>query len=355
MIRRGAIVSGIILLLVALPGSIPALPLGPFEITPQVTVEERYDSNIFLTRSVEQGDFITKGTLNLKVALPIRLTRARSAWKGRDGRGEKPLVKVLVTGGAGFIGSHLVDALLARGDQAIVVDDLSAGRETNLNPAAPLYRIDIRDMAALDQVFVREQPEIVSHHAAQTDVRRSMGDPACDAQVNIIGFVNLLQLCAKYGVRKVLFASTSAVYPEPEFVPSDETHPVRPLSAYGLSKYAGEKYLEFDGEVYGLRFTIFRYGNVYGPRQDPSGEAGVVAIFSQQMLSGIQPTLYRDGHKTRDYIYVDDVVLANLLAMGKSSTWDGVRRSRTSRYSTRFATPSACAWNHDMLRSGLGS
>ena len=224
-------------------------------------------------------------------------------------------MKVLVTGGAGFIGSHIVDALLARGNRPVVVDNLLAGKETNINPAAPFYRVDIRDATALEQVFIGEQPQIMSHHAAQTDVRRSMADPAFDAQVNILGFVNLLQLCVKYGVRKVVFASTSAVYPEPEAVPADETHPVRPLSAYGLSKYLGEQYLSFYRNVYGLCFTIFRYGNVYGPRQDPHGEAGVVAIFSEQMLSGIRPTLFGDGNKTRDYIYIDDVVSANLLAM----------------------------------------
>lgn len=134
-------------------------------------------------------------------------------------------------------------------------------------------------------------------------------------EVNVVGTVNVLQLCLKYGVRKVVFASTSAVYPEPEFVPADETQPVRPLSAYGLTKHMGEQYLAFYGGVYGLRFTIFRYGNVYGPRQDPKGEAGVVAIFSEQMLTGVRPTLFGDGNKTRDYIYIDDVVAANLLAM----------------------------------------
>jgi UDP-glucose 4-epimerase len=228
-------------------------------------------------------------------------------------KGER--VKILVTGGAGFVGSHLVDALLARGNRPVVVDNLSTGKEANLNPSVRLCGVDIRDAAALEQVFARERPELVSHHAAQTDVRRSMADPAFDAQVNLLGFVNLLQLCVKYGVRKVVFASTSAVYPEPEVVPTDETYPIRPLSAYGLSKYVGEQYLRFYWDVYGLRFTIFRYGNVYGPRQDPHGEAGVVAIFSDQMLTGVRPTIFGDGNKTRDYIYIDDVVSANLLAM----------------------------------------
>lgn len=224
-------------------------------------------------------------------------------------------MKALVTGGSGFIGSHLVDALLARGDRPIVVDDLSTGKRENLSPKVPFYQVDIRDLPALEQVFAKERPEIVSHHAAQTDVRRSMADPTFDAQVNILGSIHLLWLCAKYGVRKFLFASTSAVYPEPESVPVDEDHPVRPVSAYGVSKYAIEKYVALYRDSYKLNFTIFRYGNVFGPRQNPHGEAGVVAIFSEQMLHNIQPTLFGDGKKTRDYIFVNDIVSANLLAM----------------------------------------
>ncbi len=224
-------------------------------------------------------------------------------------------MNVLVTGGVGFIGSHLVDAILGKGHHAAVVDNLSTGKAENLNAATAFYQADICDREALEEVFVRERPTVVNHHAAQTDVRRSMADPCYDARVNILGFVNLLELCVKYKTAKVVFASTSAVYPEPRFIPADETHPVQPLSAYGVSKYVGEKYLEFYRDVHGLRSTIFRYGNVYGPRQDPKGEAGVIAIFSEQMLTGIQPTLFGDGNKTRDYIHVDDVVSANLLAM----------------------------------------
>lgn len=224
-------------------------------------------------------------------------------------------MRVLVTGGAGFIGSHLVDALAKRGDLPIVVDDLSTGKKENLHPAAPFHPADIRDAAALEEVFARERPEAVSHHAAQTDVRRSMLDPSFDAQVNILGSLHLLELCVKYKVRKILFASSSAVYPEPGSGPLSETDPARPLSAYGLTKLVGEKYLEFYRDVYGVRFTIFRYGNVYGPRQDPKGESGVVAIFCGQMLSGVRPTLFGDGRKTRDYVYVDDIVSANLKAL----------------------------------------
>ena len=224
-------------------------------------------------------------------------------------------MKVLVTGGAGFIGSHLVEALLARGDRVAVVDDLSAGKKSNLDAAVPLHVADIRDAAALERVFEKERPQIVSHHAAQTDVRRSMSDPGFDAQVNVLGSVNLFHLCVKHKVQKILFASSSAAYPEPERLPVREDHPIRPVSAYGLTKYIGEQYLRFYRETQGLRFTAFRYGNVYGPRQDPQGEAGVVAIFSTQMLTGLQPTLFGDGKKTRDYLYVTDVVSANLAAL----------------------------------------
>ena len=224
-------------------------------------------------------------------------------------------MRVLVTGGAGFIASHLVDALVARRDAVVIVDDLSTGKERNLNPLATFHRVDIRDAGALAAVFREERPEIVSHHAAQMDVRRSMADPAFDAQVNVVGLVNLLQLCAQYQVRKVVFSSTSAVYSEPTRLPADETVPVRPQSAYGLSKHVGEKYLQLYHDVHRVGFTAFRYGNVYGPRQDEKGEAGAVAIFAGQMLTGVRPTLFGDGRKTRDYIHIADIVSANLLAI----------------------------------------
>ncbi|HJY87827.1 MAG TPA: NAD-dependent epimerase/dehydratase family protein [Candidatus Acidoferrales bacterium] len=224
-------------------------------------------------------------------------------------------MNTLITGGAGFIGSHIVDAVLAEGHHAAVVDNLATGKTANLNPTARFYQVDIASRDALEEVFAQERPVIVSHHAAQTDVRRSMADPSFDARVNVLGFVNLLELCVKYKTQKVIFASTCAVYPEPRSLPAEEIHLVQPLSAYGVSKYVGEKYMEFYRGVYGLRSTIFRYGNVYGPRQDPKGEAGVVAIFCEQLLTGIQPTLFGDGNKTRDYIHVDDVVSANLLAI----------------------------------------
>lgn len=224
-------------------------------------------------------------------------------------------MKVLVTGGAGFIGSHVADALIARGDRVVIVDNLSTGKKENLPSGAAFYSVDIRDAAALADVLSREKPDRVNHHAAQTDVRRSMEEPAYDAQVNVLGTVNLLRLCVQHKIQKVVFASSSAVYPEPEYVPVREDHPIRPVSAYGLTKHIGENYLQLYRDACGLAFTAFRYGNVYGPRQDPSGEAGVVAIFCGQMLAGVQPTLFGDGRKTRDYVYVNDVVAANLLAL----------------------------------------
>lgn len=225
------------------------------------------------------------------------------------------LMKVLVTGGAGFIGSHIVDALIAGGHETSIVDDLSAGRRDNVNPRARIHRVDITDLDALESVFVGERPEIVNHHAAQTSVRRSVNDTSNDANVNIIGSINLLQLCVKYGVRRVLFASTSAVYSEPEYIPMDESHPIRPRSAYGAAKYAVENYVRLFSDLYGLKYLVFRYGNVYGPRQNPGGEAGVVAIFTQQLLDGTRPSIFGDGTKTRDYVFVKDIVDANILAM----------------------------------------
>lgn len=224
-------------------------------------------------------------------------------------------VKILVTGGAGFIGSHLCDALIARGDHVVVVDNLSTGKKENVPAKAVFHTVDIRDTGALGEVFAREKPDGVSHHAAQTDVRRSMADPAYDAQVNVLGTVNLLHLCVQHRVGKVVFASSSAAYPETENLPVREDHPIRPLSAYGLTKYIGEQYLQLYRDAYDLPFTAFRYGNIYGPRQDPKGEAGVVAIFCSQMLTGVQSTLFGNGQKTRDYLYVEDVVAANLLAL----------------------------------------
>jgi UDP-glucose 4-epimerase len=224
-------------------------------------------------------------------------------------------MKILVTGGAGFIGSHVVDALVKGGHDVAVVDDLSMGKREQVHPSARLYRVDIRERQALEEVFRAERPELVNHHAAQGNLRRSMVEPSFDASVNVLGSLNLIELSLAYKVRKFIdISSGGAVYGEPQRLPVDELHPIQPMSAYGVSKYSVEQYLRlFDGS--GLDYTILRYANVYGPRQNPAGEAGVVAVFSRQMLAGERPTIFGDGTKTRDYVYVDDIVAANLLVM----------------------------------------
>ncbi|MDP6086147.1 MAG: NAD-dependent epimerase/dehydratase family protein, partial [Nitrospinota bacterium] len=196
-------------------------------------------------------------------------------------------MKILVTGGAGFIGSHVVDAYVAEGHEVTVVDALFRESEENLNPGAVFHRANLCDAAALRAVFERERPEWVNHHAAHVDVRRAVEDPAHDARQNILGTVNLLEHCREFGVGKVIFISSGgAAYGEPESLPVREDHPVRPLSPYGLSKYVGEKYVELYARLHGLDYTILRYPNVYGPRQDPAGEAGVVAIFTERIRAG---------------------------------------------------------------------
>ncbi len=224
-------------------------------------------------------------------------------------------IKILVTGGAGFIGSHVVDAYLAQGHEVIVLDDLSTGKKENLNPSAKFYEMDIQDENLID-VFEREQPEVVNHHAAQIDVRKSVIDPKFDARANILGTINVLEACVKCKVKKIIFASSGgAVYGEPQYLPVDEVHPKRPISPYGVSKLSGEFYIQAYHDVHGLKFTILRYGNVYGPRQDPLGEAGVIAIFCSQMLKGTPPKIFGTGESLRDYVYVKDVVEANIIAL----------------------------------------
>ncbi|HXF82016.1 MAG TPA: NAD-dependent epimerase/dehydratase family protein [bacterium] len=221
-------------------------------------------------------------------------------------------MKILVTGGAGFIGSHVVDAYLAAGHAVVVVDSLTSGRREVLNPRALFVELDIRD-PALREVFERERPEVVNHHAAQAAVPASVADPVHDADVNIMGTLHLLELCREFGVRRFVFASTGgAIYGEPERLPADETHPTRPLSPYGISKMTGEHYVRCYGTA--MTWAILRYANVYGPRQDPHGEAGVVAIFAHAMLAGHRPTIFGDGTQSRDFVYVQDVARANVLA-----------------------------------------
>ncbi|MEN6299616.1 MAG: NAD-dependent epimerase/dehydratase family protein [Anaerolineaceae bacterium] len=230
-------------------------------------------------------------------------------------------MKILVTGGAGFIGSHVTDLYIEHGHDVVVVDDLSTGRLSNLNPKAIFYQMDIRSSQIVD-VFEREKPEVVNHHAAQMDVRRSVNDPIFDADVNILGSINLLEQARQHQVRRFIYISSGgAVYGEPEYLPCDEAHPVNPICPYGASKHTVEHYLYMYQVNYGLPYTVIRYPNVYGPRQDPHGEAGVVAIFTGQMLNNLPVTINGDGEQQRDYVYVSDCAQANLLAlsMGESS------------------------------------
>ncbi|MEW6202898.1 MAG: NAD-dependent epimerase/dehydratase family protein [bacterium] len=226
-------------------------------------------------------------------------------------------MKILVTGGAGFIGSHIVDLLVERGHDVAVVDNLSTGRERNLNSAAKFYCVDIRD-DQLDEVFHKERPEIVIHAAAQMSVAQSVRDPVEDAHINIVGSLRLMEQCRRAGVRKVIFSSSGGtVYGEvPEGAASEDTS-FQPLSPYGVSKMCFEYYLDFYFREHGIGYTILRYGNVYGPRQDPHGEAGVVAIFARALLRGETPTINGDGCYYRDYVYVSDVAEANLLALDR--------------------------------------
>lgn len=228
-------------------------------------------------------------------------------------------MKILVTGGAGFIASHLVDRLVANGHCVVVVDNLSAGRRENINSKAIFYQTDICDVTDMEEVFKKERPEIVDHHAAHVNVRKSVEAPVYDASINILGSLNLCELSKKYQVKKFIYISTGgAVYGEPKDLPVRETCPVEPLSQYGVSKHTVEHYLSIFYKLYGLNFTVLRYPNVYGPRQSPHGEAGVVAIFSELILQNIRPTIFGDGSKTRDYVYVDDIVAANLIVLGNA-------------------------------------
>jgi UDP-glucose 4-epimerase len=229
-------------------------------------------------------------------------------------------VKILVTGGAGFIASQIADAFIADGHQVVILDDLSTGFEKNINPKAKFVKANICDKT-LDKLFETEKFDVVNHHAAQMDVRRSVKDPEFDATTNILGTINLLQNCVKYGVKKFMFASTGgAVYGEQDYFPADEKHNQQPKSPYGISKLAVEKYLFFYHSEYKLNYTILRYANIYGPRQNAMGEAGVVAIFSTKLLKGEQPIINGHGKQTRDYVFVGDVVKANLLALTDESS-----------------------------------
>jgi len=230
-------------------------------------------------------------------------------------------MKILVTGGAGFVGSHVVDVMIEAGHRVSIVDnlwELGGGRMEHVHPQAQFYKVDVRD-AALAEVFEKERPEVVCHLAAQHSVKISGDDPAHDAQVNILGLINLLQCCTRFGARKVVFSSSGATYGEVEEMPVDERTPQRPQSPYGITKMASEYYLRFWKETRGLDFTALRYGNIYGPRQDPTGEAGVIAIFTRAVLLGEPVRIDWDGEQQRDYVYVRDAARANLLALARGS------------------------------------
>ncbi|MEA2337115.1 MAG: UDP-glucose 4-epimerase [Thermoanaerobaculia bacterium] len=228
---------------------------------------------------------------------------------------------VVVTGGAGFIGSNIADAYLARGWRVTIIDNLSGGDRRNIDPRADFHQLDIRDRKTAD--LIREiKPDVINHHAAQMDVRKSVEDPAADADVNVVGTLRILEAAVDAAVKRVLFASTGgAIYGEPVEVPQTETHPTAPLSPYGCAKLAIEHYLHYYRIVHGLSSAALRYANVYGPRQNAHGEAGVVAIFAGKLNNGEQVTINGSGEQTRDFVYVDDVVAANLAA--SDAEWQG--------------------------------
>lgn len=229
-------------------------------------------------------------------------------------------MRILVTGGAGFIASHLVDMLITAGHTVSIVDNLSTGRKSNLNPKATFYEVDIRDAEGLRRVFEAERPEVIDHHAAQMDVRRSVVDPIYDANVNVMGGLNLLNLAIEYKTRKFIHISSGGtVYGEPVYLPADEKHPIQPECPYGITKYAMEMYLNVYKHIHNIDYSVVRYPNVYGPRQDPFGEAGVIAIFTKRMMKNEPVTIFGDGEQLRDYVFVTDCARANLMLLEKGS------------------------------------
>lgn len=229
-------------------------------------------------------------------------------------------MKIVVTGAAGFVASHVADAYVEAGHEVVVIDDLSRGRNENINPKSRFYSCDIRDRQTIESIFSAEKPTVVNHHAAQMDVRRGVREPIFDAQVNILGGINLIEAAVANGVKRFIYIGTAgAGYGEPDRMPVSEDYPINPITPYGISKHTVEHYLFTFRFLYGLDYVVLRYGNVYGPRQSSQGEAGVFAIFAEQMLACIQPVIYGDGTKIRDYVYISDVVAANVAALDRGS------------------------------------
>jgi len=261
-------------------------------------------------------------------------------------------MKILVTGGAGFIGSHVADRYIAQGHEVVIVDDLSTGKFSNINKAAKFVKLDITNATAIEKLFRKEKFDLVNHHAAQIDVRKSVSNPDFDAHVNIIGTLNLLQNCVKYGggnaTASMIFASSGGVvYGEaiPSQFPIPEDTPKKPLSPYGVAKLTAEYYLYCYNKMYGLNYIALRYGNVYGPRQDPKGEAGVIAIFLGQMKRGEPPTIFGTGEQLRDYVYIEDVVEANMRATEAVSTFASSQVQKIDDLAFNIATSKATSVN----------
>ncbi len=223
-------------------------------------------------------------------------------------------MKVIITGGAGFIGSNIADLLIDKGLEVVIIDNLSHGKKQNINPKAKFYNCDIRDSKILE-IFQKEKPQVLIHEAAQISVPNSVDDPINDASINIIGTLNLLEACRKTGVKRVIYPASAAIFGEPEYLPIDEKHPLNMMSGYGVTKHTVEHYLSVYKSLYGIDYVALRYANVYGPRQDSSGEGGVVAIFSEKLIKNEIPYIYGDGQQIRDFVYVKDVAKANFMAL----------------------------------------
>jgi UDP-glucose 4-epimerase len=267
-------------------------------------------------------------------------------------------MKIAVTGGAGFIASHIADAYLSLGHEVVIIDNLSTGKRENIPANARFIEMDVND-PGIPALFMEEKFDIVNHHAAQMDVRVSVQDPTYDARINILGGINIYESALRSGVKKIIFASSGGtVYGEQEYFPADERHPTKPISPYGIAKLSNEQYLYYYAHVHGLPSVAFRYANIYGPRQNPHGEAGVIAIFAQKLLKGEQPVINGDGLQTRDYVYVGDVVAANILALqpqmiGAYNIGTGIETDVNTLFGhLRDLTQSTCEEQHAPAKQG---